>query len=78
MITWPDNQDTSTWYYADVQEATNSHDFEVIEVNGEQVESWTELLPVRDWAALEHEWSSANSSTNPGDVMPEVTPDTAA
>ena len=71
MITWPDNQNTSAWYYADVQEATNSHDLESITVNNELMESWTELLPVRDWAALEREWSSNNSSENPGDVLPE-------
>lgn len=72
MITWPDNQNTSAWYYADVQEATNSHDLESITVNNELMESWTELLPVRDWAALEREWSSNNSSENPGDVLPEA------
>lgn len=65
MITWPDNMDTSTWYYAAVQEATNSHDFELIEVNGTQVESWTVLQPVRDWAALERAWSQANSAPDP-------------
>ena len=31
------------WYYADVQEATNSHDYEREE--GEKYETWTELLP---------------------------------
>ena len=72
MITWPDNQNTSAWYYADVQEATNSHDLESITVNNELMESWTKLLPVRDWAALEREWSSNNSSENPGDVLPET------
>lgn len=75
MITWPDNQDETTWYYADVQEATNSHDFDPVEAeDGTQVESWTELLPVRDWAALEKEWSDANSSENPGDVLPDYLP----
>ena len=65
MITWPDNMDTTTWYYAAVQEATNSHDFELIEVDGTQVESWTVLQPVRDWAALERAWSQANSAPDP-------------
>ena len=71
MITWPDNMDTTTWYYAAVQEATNSHDFELIEVDGTQVESWTVLQPVRDWAALERAWSQANSAPDPngGEVM---------
>ncbi len=27
MITWPDNMDQSLWYYADIQEATNSHTY---------------------------------------------------
>lgn len=27
MKPWPDNMDTSAWYYAAVQEATNSHDY---------------------------------------------------
>lgn len=27
MKHWPDNMDTSAWYYAAVQEATNSHDY---------------------------------------------------
>lgn len=31
------------WHYADVQEATNSHDYEREE--GEKYETWTELLP---------------------------------
>ena len=26
MNTWPDNADTGVWYYAQIQEATNSHD----------------------------------------------------
>lgn len=32
MKTWPDNMDTSAWYYAAVQEATNSHDY-TLDVN---------------------------------------------
>jgi hypothetical protein len=27
MLKWPDNMDTSKWYYAQVQEATNSHEY---------------------------------------------------
>ena len=70
MIQWPDNMDTAKWYYADVQEATNSHDYDVkTNTDGEKYEVWTKLLPVRDWAALEKEWSDANSSENPGDVV---------
>lgn len=32
MKKWPDNMDTSAWYYAAVQEATNSHDY-TLDVN---------------------------------------------
>lgn len=32
MKPWPDNMDTSAWYYAAVQEATNSHDY-TLDVN---------------------------------------------
>ncbi len=52
MVIWPDNMDTTTWYYLTVQEATNSHYYGRRE-NG--YEYWTELRPVRDWAALEME-----------------------
>ncbi len=52
MVIWPDNTDTTTWYYLTVQEATNSHYYGRRE-NG--YEYWTELRPVRDWAALEME-----------------------
>ena len=65
MITWPDNMDTNKWYYADVQEATNSHEYRMVSGN----ELWTALLPVRDWAAFEKEWSTAHSASNPGEVV---------
>ena len=64
MIQWPDNMDQTTWYYADIQEATNSHEYYMTtSEQGEEYEIWTEILPVRDWPALEKEWSDANSST---------------
>ncbi|MGI6744010.1 MAG: DUF5979 domain-containing protein [Eubacteriales bacterium] len=50
MIKWPDNMDTSKWYYLDVQEATNSHDY-IRKINN--TERWTKINPPRDWAALE-------------------------
>ncbi len=65
MITWPDNMDTEMWYYETVQEATNSH---LYRMEGDH-EVWTELLPVRDWAALERLWSEHNSSESPGEVV---------
>lgn len=46
MIQWPDNQ-PSDWYYINMQEATNSHDFKQ---KGEINEYWTKLTanPDRD------------------------------
>ena len=61
MITWPDNN-PEDWFYADMQEATNSHDYTWVTVSGDKVEKWTEKLEQRDWAALEHAWSTAHSA----------------
>ena len=73
MITWPDNMDTSAWYYATMQEATNSHEYEKVTADdGTVYEVWTKLLPVRDWAAFEKEWSDSNSAANPGEVISAV------
>lgn len=69
MITWPDNMDTSAWFYAQVQEATNSHNYEFKTKDGVKYEVWLNMKPVRDWAALETEWANANSSENPGNVV---------
>ena len=51
MKTWPDNMDTSAWYYAAVQEATNSHYYEF--KTNSQYEKWTALRETRDWKAPE-------------------------
>lgn len=56
MITFSDNMDKDAWYYAEVQEATNSHEYEWTSY---ELEDWTELLPIRDWAALEKAYSDA-------------------
>lgn len=70
MVKWEDNSNTEAWYYAAVQEATNSHNFELdTDENGDEYEIWTELRPVRDWAALEKTWSDTNSADNPGEVI---------
>jgi hypothetical protein len=61
MITWPDNLDTGLWYYAAVQEATNSHEYELATGDDGTIEFWTALQPVRDWAALEAGWAAANA-----------------
>jgi hypothetical protein len=58
MITWPDNMNKSAWYYCAVQEATNSHDYIY---RTDNFEAWTKINPVRDWAALEKTWATANS-----------------
>ena len=69
MIEWPDNMDRSRWYYADVQEATNSHTYSRVASEADNYyEIWRALEPVRDWEALEKEWSEHNSSANPGEV----------
>ena len=65
MVRWPDNPETA-WYYADIQEATNSHDYTW--AGTARFEVWTELLPNRDWAALEEIWSQANDAPG-GEVM---------
>jgi uncharacterized repeat protein (TIGR02543 family) len=41
MIAWPDNADTSIWYYLDVQEATNEHDY--VRKADEVHETWTKI-----------------------------------
>ena len=66
MLTWPDNN-PDDWFYADMQEATNSHDYSWITVNDKdggrvKIENWTEKLPQRDWIAFEHAWSTAYSA----------------
>ena len=47
MTTWPDNP-SSAWFYADMQEATNGHEYEWITEDGNKVENWTDLLD-KDW-----------------------------
>ena len=44
MIRWPDNP-KSAWYYEDIQEATNSHDYRWN--SGKSYEIWTKLLETR-------------------------------
>ena len=70
MLTWPDNQDETKWYYADMQEATNSHTYESKENSDKsKYENWTKTLSIRNWEALEKEWSNANSSQGTGNVV---------
>ena len=69
MITWPDNPETA-WYYEQIQEATNSHEY-TMNTDDEQnpYEIWTKLLPNRDWSELEKEWSDANDGAGSGEVV---------
>ena len=70
FLSWPDNMDKSQWYYAAVQEATNSHVYtNYADAENAGKELWTDILPVRDWAAFEKAWSDANSAYNPGEVV---------
>ena len=48
MNTWPNNR-PGVWYYAQLQEATNSHEYKW---SGD-IEHWTAKLPERDWDALQ-------------------------
>ena len=57
MIKWPDNPE-GTWYYEAIQEATNSHDYDLFE--DAEYETWTALQENRDWAALEKDWANTH------------------
>lgn len=59
MITWPDNT-PDKWYYAAVQEATNSHYYEREDIG--YYETWTEIREPRDWEALEKELSQVTDA----------------
>ena len=67
MKTFADNT-PDMWWYADVQEATNSHEYDRAEDGVTGI--WTSLLPEQDWAALEEEWATA-ADTNVADVAPK-------
>ena len=50
MVKWPDNSNENEWYYIAVQEATNSHEYDV---KNKVHEKWTKLTTNRDWAAYQ-------------------------
>ena len=60
MIIWVDNANPEVWYYAEVQEATNSHTY----TDGGLHEIWETILPIRNWAELEQAWSAAHNGQN--------------
>lgn len=51
MVCWPDNSDENAWYYLIVQEATNSHSYEM-KSDGRH-EKWAQLKSPRNWTVLE-------------------------
>ena len=69
MVTWPDCE-PGDWFYADMQEATNSHDYKWLTSGSDKkyLEEWTKKLPQRDWAAFEHAWATAHSAPG-GEVV---------
>ena len=67
MKTFVDNT-PDMWWYADVQEAANSHEYDRAEDGVTGI--WTSLLPEQDWAALEEEWATA-ADANVADVAPK-------
>lgn len=62
IITFPDNADTGVWYYADILEATNSHDYtwtvnarNIISGNNVITEQWTSIrTDCPNWSALQN------------------------
>ena len=59
MRNWPDNLE-GAWYYADMQEATNGHEYEWITDGDKTVEDWTGELPEIDWNEVERELCEAH------------------
>ena len=65
MNTWVDNANQDMWYYEDIQEATNTHDYDWIVVKDEPdedyrtVECWQSKLPDPDWVEIEQGWAAA-------------------
>ncbi len=51
METFVDNSDTDAWYYINIQEATNSHNYKIKE-DGVH-EKWTSLKENPDWETIE-------------------------
>ena len=55
MKLWPDNNEKA-WYYLDIQEATNTHEYE--RETNKDPEKWTKILPNRDWTEYEKEYNN--------------------
>lgn len=69
MITWVDNT-PGEWYYANVQEATNSHTYEREAIGS--IETWSAITAPRDWEALEKETSTAASAGKEESVVEDL------
>ncbi len=52
MTIWKDNADENAWYYIAVQEATNSHSYEM--KSDTVFEKWIDLTENPDWAEMEN------------------------
>lgn len=50
MVKWSDNSDELAWYYLAVQEATNSHNYDM---KNAIYEKWTAINDVTDWTTYE-------------------------
>lgn len=48
MRVWPDNP-ADGWYYADMQEATNGHEYRWLTAGKNKIEDWTAILPDNTW-----------------------------
>ena len=70
MISGRTTWDTSAWYYEAMQEATNSHDYDMFE--GAEYETWTALEENRDWAALEQDWMNCTPRRRRSHVIESV------
>ena len=58
MKTWTDNPQ-SAWFYEAVQEATNSHTYDLPE--DADYETWTALEENPDWTARESQWAAEHA-----------------
>ncbi len=67
MKEFKDNMNKDRWYYVEIQEATNSHEY--TRKDNKSKEIWKRLLPTINWAELEKEWSNINSITKFGDII---------
>jgi hypothetical protein len=57
MKVWQDNADKTVWYYLDMQEASNTHDYSREAV----YETWTGWSSGPEWVKLERMWSEKNA-----------------